>query len=234
MSYATSTTGVPQRARSSHPVPAIALNRAAPQPLDDSSEELDLRQLRHHTKNALQRILCLIAQAPGLYDTPAGAKIAGELESRIAISAAISDALFGLTRAPGSITERLRGLGESVIQMLRRPEQMISLDVSVQGTCPPALRETVLRVAHELLGNAVKHGMSARKSGRIEIRLEHHPRFRRTRLTVTDNGSGFADAPQEGEGLSLARGLAEQYDGTLRLWCDKGTVAVLDLPTPID
>jgi hypothetical protein len=63
----------------------------------DAGDDIDLRQLRHHTKNTLQRILGLIAQAPGLCDTPAGEKIAQELEYRIALSANISNALFGLT-----------------------------------------------------------------------------------------------------------------------------------------
>lgn len=233
MSYATSTTGVPHRTRSRNTVPARteALDAVSLQPQDDAIEDLDMRQLRHHTKNALQRILCVIAQASDLYNTPEGEAIARELENRIALSAAISDALFGLTRAPGSMTERLRGLGESLVEMMRRPGQTIALDVVVRGTCPPHLRETVVRVAHELVGNAVKHGLDGKRQGRIEIRLDHHSRFRRTRLTVTDNGMGFTGAPLDGEGLSLARGLAEQFDGTLRMWCDQGTVAVLDLPT---
>src|SRR6478672_5720113 len=49
----------------------------------EANLELDLRQLRHHTKNALQRIIGLISEIPGLYDTPAGEQIARELEHRI-------------------------------------------------------------------------------------------------------------------------------------------------------
>ena len=67
----------------------------------DVGQDIDLRQLRHHTKNTLQRILGLIAEAPGLYDTPAGEKIAQDLEYRISLSANISNALFGLTGVPG-------------------------------------------------------------------------------------------------------------------------------------
>ena len=33
--------------------------------MDEPDQEIDLRQLRHHTKNTLQRILSLIAEAPG-------------------------------------------------------------------------------------------------------------------------------------------------------------------------
>ena len=65
-------------------------------------QEIDLRQLRHHTKNTLQRIIALIAETPGLHDTPAGERIAQELQYRIGLSADISNALFGLTSAPGS------------------------------------------------------------------------------------------------------------------------------------
>jgi two-component sensor histidine kinase len=195
---------------------------------EEADDELDLRQLRHHTKNALQRILGLIAQAPGLHATPEGEQIAIELEQRIQLSATISNALFGLTRAPGSMTERLRSLGNGVIDMLRDPSQMIRLEVSVHGQCPATLRETVLRVAHELVGNAVKHGMHGRRSGLIAIRLEAGPT--RTRLTVTDDGRGFNGSYGKGEGLSLARGLAEQHRGSLWIASDSGTVAVLELP----
>ena len=200
---------------------------------DDRADDIDLRQLRHHTKNTLQRLLCVIAQTPGLCDTPAGEQMARELENRIALSATISDALFGLTRAPGSLADRLRSLGDSVIQMMSRPDQMIALDVSVRGACPSHLTETVLRVAHEFLGNAVKHGMVGRDEGRIVIRVEHQPRFRRLRVTVTDDGRGFTKQPLDGEGMSVARGLAERFGGTLRMWCDQGTVAMLDLPTGV-
>jgi two-component sensor histidine kinase len=192
-------------------------------------DELDLRQLRHHTKNALQRILGLIAQAPGLHNTPEGERIALELEQRIHLSAAVSNALFGLTRAPGSMTDRLRSLGGSIIDLLRDPSQTIQLDVLVRGQCPPHLREAVLRVAHELIGNAVKHGMRGRRTGRIAIQLDSD-QSRRTRLSVIDDGRGFASPPRGGEGLSLAQGLAEQHNGTLRLRREAETIATLELP----
>jgi two-component sensor histidine kinase len=223
----------PSGASRSAPPPIVT--QIKPVPYNDAeflrgeTDELDLRQLRHHTKNALQRILGLIAAAPGLHDTPAGERIALELEQRIQLSAAISNALFGLTRAPGSMTERLRSLGNSVIDLLRDPTQSIRLEVSVRGTCPAPLRETVLRVAHELIGNAVKHGMRGRRGGRISIRLESGQQGR-TRLTVTDNGRGFPSNYRGGEGLSLARGLAEQHQGSLRIACDEETIAVLELP----
>jgi two-component sensor histidine kinase len=195
---------------------------------DGAEQEIDLRQLRHHTKNTLQRIIGLIAEAPGLCNTPEGEKIARELEYRIGLSANISNALFGLTDAPGSMADRLRKLAGAVVEMMRDNDQVIRIGVSVRGCCPIGLREAVIRGAHELIGNAVKHGMKGRPSGRIALRLVSDDAF--TTLTVIDNGWGFTGTPRTGEGLALARGFARRHGGSLELDGADGTVATLELP----
>jgi two-component sensor histidine kinase len=191
-------------------------------------DSIDLRQLRHHTKNTLQRIIGLIAEAPGLCDTPHGEKIVQELEYRICLSATISDALFGLTGAPGSMAERLRQLSGAVVDMMRDADQVIRVGVSVRGCCPVGLRDAVLRSAHELLSNAVKHGMKGRPSGRISVRLVTDNGG--TTLTVLDNGWGFTGTPRCGEGLALARSFAAMHGGSLSMDGEDGTVATLELP----
>jgi two-component sensor histidine kinase len=195
---------------------------------EDAEQEIDLRQLRHHTKNTLQRIIALIAELPGLHDSPAAETIARELEYRIGLSATISNALFGLTEAPGSMADRLRQIGGAVVDLMRAPDQVIRVGVSVRGTYPAALREAVVRGAHELIGNAVKHGMKSRPSGRISVRLVTEGGI--TVLTVSDNGWGFAGTPRPGEGLALARGFAERHAGSLHLESCGGAVATMLLP----
>jgi two-component sensor histidine kinase len=195
---------------------------------DKADQEVDLRQLRHHTKNTLQRIIGLIAEAPGLRDTPEGEKIAQELEYRISLSANISNALFGLTDAPGPMADRLRKLAGAVVDMMRNADQVIRVGVLVRGCCPLGLREAVMRSAHELLGNAMKHGMKDRPSGRIAIRLISDNAV--TTLTVLDNGWGFTGTPRSGEGLTLARGFAARHGGSLELDGVDGTLATLELP----
>ncbi len=206
------------------PSPGLPLY-AAPETPED---ELDFRQLRHQTKNALQRILGLIVEAPELQQTPQGARLAHELEQRICLSAAISNALFGLTQAPGSMAERLRTLGRSVVALMAGPDQAIRLDVHISGSCPVEHRSGVLRVAHELIGNAVRHGMHARASGRIIVGLACAPSG--TTLTVHDDGWGCEPTVTHGEGLGVASGLALQLGGTLDLLRDNGTLARLELP----
>jgi len=189
--------------------------------------DIDLRQLRHHTKNTLQRIIALISEIPGLHDSPGGEKIARELEYRIALSATISNALFGLTEAPGSMADRLRQLGGAVVEMMRGPDQVIRVGVSVRGTCPAELREAVIRAANELIANAVKHGLKSRPSGRISVRLVTEAGM--TVLSVADNGWGFTGSSRYGEGLSLALAFAERHGGSLRLESCGGTVATMEL-----
>ncbi len=194
----------------------------------ETAQEIDLRQLRHHTKNTLQRIIGLIGEFPGLHDTPEGAQIARELEHRICLSATISNALFGLTDAPAPMAERLRQLAGPVVDMMRTPDQAIRVGVCVRGTCPVHLREPVMRTTHELVGNAVKHGMKGRSNGRIAVRLVSQEAI--TTLTIIDDGCGFDGQPRDGEGLSLARSFASSHGGSLRLESALGTVATLELP----
>jgi two-component sensor histidine kinase len=194
----------------------------------ETAPDIDLRQLRHHTKNAMQRIIALVSEMPGLCDSPGGEQIARELEHRIALSATISNALFGLTDAPASMVERLRQLGGAVVDMMREADQSVRIGVSVRGNCPPHLREAVIRAANELIGNAVKHGMKGRSLGRIAIRLVTEDGT--TTLSVVDNGWGFSGSPRFGEGLSLAESFADRHGGSLRLESADGTVATMELP----
>ena len=227
MSYVAASTFSPHRPLATHGNAQLFHDRVETNPGDADVEEIDLRQLRHHTKNTLQRILGLIAEAPGLCETPQGEKIARELEHRIGLSATISNALFGLTGAPGSIADRLRQLAGAVVDMMRDTDQMIRVGVSVRGCCPAGLRDTVLRSAHELVSNAVKHGLRDRPHGRITVRLVTDAD--RTTLTVLDNGWGFTGTPQSGEGLALARGFAARHHGSLTMDNDDGTVVTLVL-----
>ena len=189
------------------------------------------RQLRHQTKNALQRILNLVAEAPELRGSPAREELSEELQRRILLAASLSDALFGLTHAPGTLAHRLSSLCDGILSLLGDPDAMIEIAATVDGDCPAALDETVLRVVHELVGNAVTHGMHARLVGHIRVTVRTAARL--TVVMVSDDGWGCPDTMQRGEGLALATLLTERQRGHLRLhrraeW----TVATIELPHP--
>ena len=196
-----------------------------------AADRLSLHQLRHLTANTLQRILNEVAQLNELRSTAEGRRLCEDIERRILLSAALADALFGMTREPGPLPARLRGLGEVVIGLLGDPDQMLGLEVAVEGQCPRVLEGVVLRVAHELLGNAVKHGMYMRLVGRIRMSLASGPRG--TRLVVADDGWGSCQRPGRGQGLGLVRALIAPFGGTLDTLGGRdggGFTAEVDLP----
>ncbi len=203
----------------------------------DAESAFAFRQLRHEIKNLLQRILLRIADAQKQRATVCNRWLLADLQRRILSSAEISDALFGLTRSPASMSERLQALSDATIRMLADETQVIVLDVSVAGACPEASRQLVLRVAHELVANAVKHGMRARVTGRISVDLATGMDGGTT-LLVSDDGWGFEGNPQgspqgsqdAGDGLTIASDLAASAGGTVSLRRGRVTVAALELP----
>lgn len=207
----------------------------APQPcqspwLSVPDRDADFRQLRHQTKNALARMLLHVSkhQKPG---DPAR-RVAAELERCILLTTEMSNALFGLSHAPGCFAERLRSLCTSLVDLLGDSDQQVSVDVSVRGNLPPALETLVLRVAHELVGNAVKHGMHMRVVGRIQVSVEAG-RDGTTVLEVADDGWGCGADPQPGEGLRIANLLAAPHGGAVTLR-RRGEMTTATLRVPPD
>lgn len=200
-----------------------------PQAAGDDAEEDETCLLRQHTRAALHRILALLEDQACLQDSADGQRLVEDLRRRVMLTTAVSDALFGLTAPPTIFPLRLVSLCQNVVALLEDPGQDIRVEMSVTVQCPAALRQTVLRVAHELVSNAVTHAMHARVAGRIEVRLQ--ARDGGLQLVVSDDGWGCDGAPAPGEGLTLSRRLAAAKQGSLTLE-RRGdrTVATLDLP----
>ncbi|WP_043832586.1 ATP-binding protein [Muricoccus aerilatus] len=217
------------------PLPQSAAQDApwssVPQDASPAAEAISVRLLRHHTKNALQRVLAEVSKVRGLQEARGGQRVMEELERRVMLSVSLSDALFGMTRAPGGMEDRLRSVCETTLELMADPDQVLRLEVTVEGECPPALRGTLLRAAHEMVGNAVKHGLHARLLGHVRVRLLSGAGV--TRLVVEDDGWGYAGARDGGEGLGLLRSLAELHEGTMALYrIQDGTRGEMELPHP--
>jgi two-component sensor histidine kinase len=203
--------------------PVAALPQAA-----DPPEALALRQLRHQTDNTWQRMLNEVALLAGTAASPEARRIGQAIERRIAAAAALGDALFGFTAAPGPMRERLELLCRQVLAAQGDARQSVALSVDAVEI-PAGLRQTVLRVAVEMLGNAVKHGLHARLSGRIEVALT--VAAGQVTLAVRDDGWGPPARLVAGEGLSLMRELAAAREGEVTLERLAGvTEARLTLP----
>lgn len=181
-----------------------------------SVDETAFRQLRHQTKNALQRILCQLARTEELQQTPRGQRLVHDLERRIRLSSAVSDALFGITSRPGPLADRLRALGDATAELMGDPDQLLTVTATVECDVPPRLEETILRIAHEFVANAVKHGMNARTVGAVTVRVDRAAHAV-VRLQVLDDGWGPCCDPDPGEGTRIAASLARQHNGRTTL-----------------
>ena len=199
-------------------------------------ESSEFRQLRHQTKNALQRIMIQVLEAPGLRESRDGRRLANDVARRIELAAAISDALFGFTGSLEPLPARLRSLAESVIALYADATQIIRLEMAVADFCPPGRstgrptgsEDAILRIAHELVGNAVKHGMHMRLLGRITVRLAGEAGM--AVLSVANDGWPMEEPACLGDGLALVEELACAEGGTVRIRTRPQTLIEVRLP----
>jgi two-component sensor histidine kinase len=191
----------------------------------------DFCQSRHQTKSALQRIICLILDEPVLSLTRAGRDAAEDLVRRIDISAAISDALFGLTHSPFPLPERITSLVDSLIALHADIEQSIALDLRItDGVAISLERESlILQIIHEIVLNALKHGMYMRLVGTITIEIRP---ARCGGLTMSICNDGWAMDPRlsRNEGLSIVWDLAAQEGGEVNLVARPAASFQIDFP----
>ena len=186
----------------------------------------EFRQLRHQTKNALASILLQVSEA---LRTAAAPEIAEDVERRIMLTARLSNALFGLTQAPEKFSARLRGLCRCVVDLLADADQHIEIETSVRSPVPADLETPLLRITHELVGNAIKHGFYKRIAGRIDVTVEAGADG--ITVSVADDGWGFGSRFAPGEGLDLIETIAGPFDGQLTLRRHaESTVATVRLP----
>ena len=216
----------PRPCRSRTPRPGTATVVAS----RGASEEEQFRQLRHLTKNTLQRVMAIIACAPELNGSD-GAAMSERLQQRIMTSARLSDALFGLTREPGSLHDRLLGLSDGLLDLLAEDGASIRISVTVHCSLSVEQDDLVVRLAHELVGNAVKHGMYQRLAGTID--LDVHEEAGRLVLAVSDDGWGCLPTVQtRGEGLSIVGLLLRRVGGAYALRREHGrTLATVEIPS---
>lgn len=181
-----------------------------------------VRPVRHHTNNTLQRLLADIA-ASQLQRSEAGRALLATLQERILVSASISNALFAVTEAPAPLEQRLRMLCASLVQLHAGAGQSLRAEVVVTSAAlaaldrhtPPGPAELVVRLARELVENALKHGMHARACGCVRVTVTAcHDLYV---LSVADDGWGPGEASTTSQGLGLVRDLVAPLSGEVSL-----------------
>jgi len=206
------------------------------------SKDETIREVHHRVKNNLQTISSLLRLQARRLPVGEGKTALEEAERRIRSIALVHEIL---SREPGQQVP----FGEIVDQVVRMAKDAVVSDRPVRFTVSgdagelPAEVATPLAVAlTELLQNAVEHAFDTAEDEpapsdaddqTVEVSMVNDG----TQITVKvcDNGrglpEGFTIDTTHSLGLSIVRNLVTaQLHGTLELWTDGGTTALLQLP----
>lgn len=210
--------------------------------------KLSVREAHHRIKNNLQAISDLLYLELAAGDTfpraaddgPLSANRAGsppreavrESMERIQAIALVHDLL---SQDEDVRTVDIRAVVERLVPMVLRST---GASAQVEFAVPPIplsskKATTLALILNELVSNALKHAFSERRSGRLQIRLEHADEG--LRLQVQDDGPGlpadFDLARHANVGLQVVRTLAERdLGGKLVLTSGPGLVAQVWFP----
>ena len=209
------------------------------------SKDETIREVHHRVKNNLQTISSLLRLQARRLPEGGGKTALEEAERRIRSIALVHEIL---SREPGQQVP----FNEIVDQVVRMAKDAVLSDrpvrFSVTGDAGelPAEVATPLAVAlTELLQNAVEHAFGEGDDEgvpegedvdrAVEVALANDGA--QVTVEVCDNGVGLPDGFLVSEtnslGLSIVRNLVTgQLHGTIEMWTDGGTTALLRLPVP--
>jgi hypothetical protein len=102
---------------------------------------------------------------------------------------------------------------ERILSGGRSQTLIVQLELGFEGSCPETHEKTVLRVADELLSNAMEHGFYCRERGHVFVHVVSRAGVG-VQVSVSDDGWGF-DSGQivDGNGFHLLRMIGDLYVG---------------------
>jgi two-component sensor histidine kinase len=118
---------------------------------------------------------------------------------------------------------------ERILSSGRSQKLVVQLELRFEGVCPSTNEKTVLRVADELLSNAMEHGYYARQRGHVFVHVISRVGVG-VQVSVSDDGWGFDSDPViDGNGFHLLRMIGDLYVGTAKTapFVAKATVTVI-------
>jgi two-component sensor histidine kinase len=195
--------------------------------------EILLQEVDHRVKNSLQLVASLLHLQAGAADEDVRRQLQ-DASSRIAAIARAHHRLYRGDRVrvidlTAYLVDLCGDLQVSAGECRIETALADGIEVATDRAIPIAL------VLTELVTNAAKYAYPAQAPGRILVRLVQGDAGG-LELAVADNGAGlptgFDAATSHGLGMRIARALAQQVGGELRVRArDPGTEFVLVMPT---
>jgi hypothetical protein len=171
----------------------------------------------HHGRNVTDRQLALDGSTP-----PASTPL-------ILKGTIIPGGSRGPSQPRRAFEELLLEHCERILASGRSRKLVLQLELRFEGICPSTHEIATLRVADELLSNAMEHGHYARQHGHVFVHVISRLGVG-VRVSVSDDGWGFDSGPIiDGNGFHLLRMIGDLYVGTAKTapFVAKTTVTVI-------
>ncbi len=183
-----------------------------------AEKELLLREAYHRIKNDMNLVRSLLSLQAAASGNPDTRQALHSSASRISVIAQTYEQVY---QSGDLQMVALRPLIDAVVQSLRQLTAVSGCAIHAQSdesTVPSRLSVAIGVIINELVTNAVKHAFGGMARPRIEIDVRRAGADR-IRITLQDNGSGFAPALLEGHsdgfGITIVRALVQQHHGTV-------------------
>jgi len=182
-------------------------------------KEVLVREIHHRVKNNLQIICSLLNLQAAFVKDSTALEILRESQNRVRAMAIVHEQLHRARNyARIDFPEYVANLTTNLFRSYGIDPRVIALKLEV---APVALNiDTAIPcglIIHELVSNSLRHAFPGGRKGRIQVGLDEEKKL--FRLTVRDNGVGFADTAgtrRKSLGLRLVSILAEQIDGHVK------------------
>lgn len=198
-------------------------------------KETLLHEIHHRVKNNMQLISSLLSLQSGTIPDPQYRALFEDCQSRIRTMALIHEKLYSSGNLAGvSAADYLRDLlrllmrsyiAERTDVRLESAVDAIELDLGV--AIPIGL------IVHELVTNALRHGLRGRPAGLLRVSLKRSAPGRCC-LQIADDGVGlpadFVPAHSRGLGMRMVSSLTRQLDGNLHVASAGGAKFTIDFP----
>lgn len=185
-----------------------------------SSEQLMFSELQHRVANGIQLVASLLSLGASRVQTAEDAvTVLDDAVTRLSVVATIHRRLHDPALGDAGFQKALETLARDILSAAGRQGVAVSVHAP-RLAITPADATTLSMIVAEAVTNAIKHAFGERETGRIDIRFDAD-RAGTRRLTVRDDGGGFATLPDpqgdESLGMLVMGSMAQRMGGVLEL-----------------
>ena len=193
------------------------------------TRSLMFAELQHRVSNNLQMVGALLNLQRKDVTDPAATAALDEAVRRLSVVGKISRSLYSPAGGPMGLDVLLTRLCHDVLDASGRDDIAVHVTADGAPTVEPDAAVPVALIVAEAVSNAIEHGFSEGRGGRIDVRVKREDSS--VNVSISDDGRGLPEEfdieKTQSLGLSISRMLARHLGGEFILTRDRGTTAQL-------